>query len=51
VRKHAGRQAAGWRFDFRTCMRNPDAFRATAIFAIDLRAIAARQAFGGYELT
>ena len=30
VRKHAGKQQAGWRFDFRTCTPNPRAFRRSS---------------------
>jgi plasmid replication initiation protein len=50
VRKHAGRQAAGWRFDFRYLHAKSGSLASYRNFAIDLRAIAARQAVPGYEL-
>src|SRR5579859_196399 len=51
VRKHAGRQAAGWRFDFRYLHAKSGSLASYRNFAIDLRAIAARQAIPGYRLT
>jgi plasmid replication initiation protein len=50
VRKHAGRQAAGWRFDFRYLHAKSGSLASYRNFAIDLRAIARRQAIPGYQL-
>ena len=50
VRKHAGRQAAGWRFDFRHLHAKSGSIAAFRNFAGDLRAIAAKQALPGYQL-
>jgi plasmid replication initiation protein len=51
VRKHAGRQTAGWRFDFRYLHAKSGSLASYRNFAIDIRAIAARQAIPGYQLT
>jgi plasmid replication initiation protein len=51
VRKHAGRQAAGWRFDFRYLHAKSGSLANYRNFAIDLRAIARRQGIPGYQLT
>lgn len=51
ARKHAGRQAAGWRFDFRYLHAKSGSLASYRNFAIDLRAIALRQAIPGYQLT
>jgi plasmid replication initiation protein len=50
VRKHAGRQASGWRFDFRHLHAKSGSYAAYRNFACDLRAIADRQALPGYHL-
>jgi plasmid replication initiation protein len=50
VRKHAGRQASGWRFDFRHLHAKSGSHAAFRNFACDLRAIADRQALPGYHL-
>ncbi len=50
VRKHAGRQARGWRFDFRHLHAKSGSNAAFRNFACDLRAIADRQALPGYHL-
>ncbi len=51
VRKHAGRQAAGWRFDFRHLHAKSGSLADFRNFAIDVRNVAARQALPGYQLT
>ena len=51
VRKHAGRQSAGWRFDFRYLHAKSGSSATYRNFAIDLRTLAARQAVPGYELS
>ena len=50
VRKHAGRQKAGWQFDFRHLYRKSGSAARFSNFACDLRALAARQALPGYSL-
>jgi plasmid replication initiation protein len=50
VRKHAGRQASGWRFDFGHLHAKSGSHAAFRNFACDLRAIADRQALPGYHL-
>jgi len=50
VRKHAGRQLAGWRFDFRYLHAKSGSLASYRNFAIDLRTLAARQAVPGYQL-
>jgi plasmid replication initiation protein len=50
VRKHAGRQPAGWRFDFHHLHAKSGSLADFRNFAIDLRRIAARQSLPGYEL-
>jgi plasmid replication initiation protein len=49
VRKHGGKQAYGWQFDFRTCTASRQ-HRAPYDFACDLRALVARQSLPGYVL-
>ena len=51
VRKHAGRQADGWRFDFRYLHAKSGSVAGYRNFAIDLRTLAARQAVPGYQLS
>jgi plasmid replication initiation protein len=51
VRKHAGRQSRGWRFDFRHLYRKSGSFARFSDFAADLRRIAARQSLPGYLLS
>jgi plasmid replication initiation protein len=51
VRKHAGRQAVGWRFDFRHLHVKSGSLAPFASFAFDLRAIVRRQGLPGYHLT
>jgi plasmid replication initiation protein len=51
VRKHAGRQRAGWRFDFRHLHLKSGSLAPFASFAFDLRGIVARQSLPGYELS
>ena len=51
VRKHAGRQSAGWRFDFQYLHAKSGSSANYRNFAIDLRTLAARQAVPGYHLT
>jgi plasmid replication initiation protein len=51
VRKHAGRQSDGWRFDFRYLHAKSGSAAGYRNFAIDLRTLAARQAVPGYQLT
>jgi len=50
VRKHAGRQVAGWQFDFRHLYRKSGSLARFSDFALDLRRIAARQSLPGYRL-
>jgi plasmid replication initiation protein len=51
VRKHAGRQSAGWRFDFRHLHVKSGCLAPFASFAFDLRGIVRQQALPGYHLT
>jgi plasmid replication initiation protein len=51
VRKHAGRQPAGWRFDFRHLYLKSGSLKPFASFAFELRDIVRRQALPGYHLT
>lgn len=51
VRKHAGVQASGWRFDFAHLHRKSGSRARLADFALDLRRIAQRQALPGYRLS
>src|SRR5665213_2462014 len=50
VRKHAGRQIAGWQFDFRHLYRKSGSIARFSDFALDLRRIAERQSLPGYRL-
>ena len=50
VRKHGGRQAGGWRFDFRHLHRKSGSLARFSDFACDLRALVARQSLPGYDL-
>ncbi|MCW4460800.1 replication initiator protein A [Sphingomonas sp. BT-65] len=50
VRKHGGRQPAGWSFDFRHLHMKSGSLARYSDFALDLRDIAARQALPGYAL-
>jgi plasmid replication initiation protein len=50
VRKHAGRQAGGWSFDFKHLHAKSGVLGAYKHFAFDLRSIAARQPLPGYRL-
>ncbi|MFB1117392.1 replication initiator protein A [Dickeya dadantii] len=50
VRKHGGRQPAGWRFDFRHLYRKSGSAARYSDFACDLRALVARQSLPGYVL-
>jgi len=50
VRKHAGRQVAGWQFDFRHLYRKSGSLARFSDFALDLRRIASRQSLPGYRL-
>ncbi|MES2251649.1 MAG: replication initiator protein A [Pseudomonadota bacterium] len=51
VRKHAGWQPEGWRFDFAHLHRKSGSLARFADFACDLRRIVARQPLPGYALT
>ena len=51
VRKHAGRQSEGWRFDFRHLYRKSGSFARFSDFAADLRRIVDRQSLPGYRLS
>jgi plasmid replication initiation protein len=50
VRKHAGRQRAGWRFDFRHLHLKSASLSPFKRFAFELRDIARRQPLPGYRL-
>ena len=50
ARKHAGRQAAGWRFDLRHLHTKSASTARFTDFALDVRRIAARQPLPGYRL-
>lgn len=49
VRKHAGRQVAGWQFDFRHLHRKSGSLARFSDFALDLRRIVVRQTLPGYR--
>jgi plasmid replication initiation protein len=51
VRKHAGRQSDGWRFDFRHLYRKSGSLARFSDFAVDLRRIVGRQSLPGYRLS
>lgn len=51
VRKHAGRQLEGWRFDFRHLYRKSGSLARFSDFAVDLRRIVRRQSLPGYRLS
>jgi plasmid replication initiation protein len=51
VRKHAGRQRGGWRFDFRHLHVKSASLSPFKRFAFELRDIARRQPLPGYRLT
>jgi plasmid replication initiation protein len=51
VRKHGGKQAGGWRFDFRHLHLKSGSLSPFKRFAFELRAIVKRQALPGYQLT
>src|SRR5262249_5389713 len=51
VRKHAGYQSEGWRFDFRHLYSKWGRFTRFSDFAADLRRIVARQSLPGYCLS
>lgn len=50
VRKHGGKQAGGWRFDFRHLYLKSGSLSQFKRFAFELRAIVKRQALPGYRL-
>lgn len=50
VRKHGGRQAQGWQFDFHHLYRKSGSMARFSDFAYDLRTLAARQSLPGYTL-
>ncbi len=50
VRKHGGKQADGWRFDFRYLHQKSGSTANPADFACDLRALVAKQSLPGYVL-
>ena len=50
VRKHGGKQKDGWQFDFRHLYRKSGSSSRYSDFALDLRALAARQSLPGYRL-
>jgi plasmid replication initiation protein len=50
VRKHAGRQPNGWRFQLRHLYLKSGSLARFSDFAIDVRRIVARQSLPGYEL-
>ncbi len=50
VRKHAGKQRAGWRFDFRHLYGKSASLSPFKRFAFELRDIARRQPLPGYRL-
>ena len=51
VRKHAGHQSVGWRFQMRHLYVKSGSLSRFSDFALDVRRIAARQGLPGYELT
>lgn len=50
VRKHGGHQSDGWQFDFRHLHRKSGSAARYSDFALDLRALVARQSLPGYQL-
>jgi plasmid replication initiation protein len=50
VRKHGGKQEDGWQFDFRHLYRKSGSSARYSDFALDVRALAARQPLPGYRL-
>lgn len=50
VRKHGGKQAYGWQFDFRYLHQKSGSTAKPYDFACDLRALVARQSLPGYVL-
>jgi len=50
VRKHGGRQEHGWQFDFPHLYRKSGSVARFYDFAVDLRALVARQSLPGYVL-
>lgn len=50
VRKHGGKQADGWRFDFHYLHQKSGSTAKPADFACDLRALVAKQSLPGYVL-
>ena len=50
VRKHGGRQEHGWQFDFQHLYRKSGSSARYSDFALDLRALVARQSLPGYRL-
>jgi plasmid replication initiation protein len=50
VRKHGGRQPAGWQFDFPYLYIKSGSLARFSDFAIDIRRIAAKQSLPGYQL-
>ena len=51
ARKHAGKQAHGWRFDFRHVYARSGSLARYSDFAIDLRRIARTGVIPGYQMT
>ena len=51
VRKHGGRQAGGWSFDFRHLHLKSGSLSRFTNFACDIREIVRRQSLPGYRLT
>lgn len=51
VRKHGGKQARGWRFDFHHLYLKSGSLSPFKRFAFELRAIVKRQALPGYRLS
>lgn len=50
VRKHGGKQSAGWRFSFRHLYAKSGSVARFSDFAVDVRAIVSRQSLPGYRL-
>ena len=51
VRKHGGRQQAGWRFDMRHLHLKSGSLQRPSDFALQVRQLARRQALPGYRLS
>ncbi len=51
MRKHAGKQKAGWQFDLRHLYRKSGCTARFSDFACNLRAVVARQSLPGYILS